>query len=50
VEKTHIDELMEHLVQDLVELEKLNSDEKIIELVTETYQKVYNELAEIKRS
>ena len=50
MEKTHIDELMEHLVQDLVELEKLNSDEKIIELVTETYQKVYNELAEIKRS
>ena len=50
MEKTHIDELMDHLVQDLVELEKLNSDEKIIELVTETYQKVYNELAEIKRS
>lgn len=48
--KTQIDNLMDHMVQDLVELEKLNSNEKIIELVTETYQKVYNELVEIKRS
>lgn len=50
MEKTQIEELMEHLAKDLVELENLNSDEKIIELVTETYQKVYNELAEIKRT
>lgn len=50
MEKSQIDELMEHLARDLVELENLNTDEKVIELITETYQTIYNELAEIKRA
>lgn len=49
MEKSPIDSLMEHLAQDLVELENLNTEEKVIELITNTYQKIYDELVEIRK-
>ena len=49
MEKNQIDKLMENLARDLAELENLNTDEKVVESITETYQNIYNELVEIKR-
>lgn len=49
MEKNPIDLLMEHLAQDLVELENSNTEEKVINLITDTYQKIYDELIEIRK-
>lgn len=49
MENNSIDQLMEHLAQDLVELENMQVENKVVELITETYQKIYNELIEIKK-
>jgi len=47
--KSPISQIMENLAKDLVELELQKTDSKILELVTQTYQKIYSDLAKIQR-
>jgi len=44
-----INQLMKNLARDLVEIEQTDTSEEVLKEITETYQKIYNELIEIKR-
>lgn len=48
-ENSPIENLMENLAKDLVELEQQQTDSKVIGVITETYQSIYNELLEIQK-